>query len=446
MARILNVTNGIRSHLNAHLALIDRVRQLGHECLICSVSRQIKEEAEAAGVPFIHLRPAKGEWNPAPYPSGFGVSSAARQYSQKRADAVLSGLGLREVLRDDSFDLVIIDAEMHEYILEAYLSGTPTATLDTHLSVQRRPNNPILSDQFVPSNGLLSRLRCWWGWEQSLFRRSMARAVRRLLGSGLDVYSVMRRTAESHGQNLSMLVDMRQWPIYAFPQIPCLRLTVPDMDFPPRVDDPKHVFLGPMIRRAGARREDEDLMADIDQFLAARPADAPILLMSFGSIATMPRHLRTAIKAVESRPVTLLMAAGKATESISKEPTPPNVFIAKWLPLAHLLPAAKVAICHGGAATIHECVDAVVPMLIYSTRFLDQDGNSARIAGLGLGIQGQEEDSADDMWRHIAHLLQDPGFGSRCAAVRRQFERYGKSSRIESALRQCVDTSGSIGR
>jgi len=256
----------------------------------------------------------------------------------------------------------------------------------------------------------------------------------------------MRRHAATHGQNLAMLVDMRQWPIYAFPQLPCLRLTVPDMDFPPRVDDLKHIFLGPMIRRAGARQEDADLLADIDQFLAAQPADAPILLMSFGSIVTMPRHLRTAIKAVESRPVTLLVAAGKATESISREPTPPNVFIAKWLPLAHLLPAAKVAICHGGAATIHECIDALVPMLIYSTRSLDGDGNSARIAGLGLGIQGQEEDSADDMWRHIAHLLREPGFRSRCAAVQRQFERLGKSSGIESALRQCVDASGSCGQ
>lgn len=438
MARILNITIGIRSHLNAHLAFIERVREFGYECTLCSPSRQIEIEATAVNVPFKHLRPAKGKWKPAPYLPGFAVGAAAKQYAKKRADAVMSGLGLREVLRDDAYELVIADAEMHEHVLEACLFGVPTATLDTHLSVKRRPNNPILSDSFIPSDQRWSRIRCWWGWEKSLLRRSFARLARRLIGNSLDEYSVMQRQAEKHGEDLATLVDMRQWPIYSFPQLPCLRLTVPGMDFPPPVDDPRHLYIGPMIRQAQSRQEDDGLLADINRFLAARPSGDPIILMSFGSIVSVPMRIRSAIKAVESRPVTLLLAIGEAHESGRIEPIPDNVYVARWLPIAHLLPSADVAICHGGAATVHECVDAGVPMLVYSTGSLDGDGNSARVAGLGLGVQGKESDSANDMWLRIENLLHDKKFRSRCTAMRQQFEVYGESGRIESALMQCI--------
>lgn len=438
MARILNITIGIRSHLNAHLAFIERALELGHECVLCSPSRKIEVEALAASVPFKHLTPAKGKWKPAPYLRGLAVSSAAKLYAKRRADAIMSGLGLREVLQNDKFELVIADAEMHEHILEAYLSGVPTATLDTHLSVQRRPNNPILSDLFVPSDKRLSRVRCWWGWEKSLLRRSIARFARRLLGSGLDEYSVMQRLAERNHQNLAKLVDMRQWPICSFPQLPCLRLTIPEMDFPPAVTNPRHLYIGPMIRPARSRQEDDSLLADIDRFLAARPVDEPRVLVSFGSIVNVPERIATAIKAVESKPVSLLLAIGEARESVGIDTTPDNVFIAKWLPIAHLLPSVNVAICHGGAATIHECIDAGVPMLVYSTGSLDGNGNSARIAGLGLGVQGKNDDSANDMWLHIEYLLQDSKIRSRCAEMRRLFEMYGETSRIEKALSQCI--------
>lgn len=80
-------------------------------------------------------------------------------------------------------------------------------------------------------------------------------------------------------------------------------------------------------------------------------------------------------------------------------------------------------------------------MLVYSGGVMDQEGNAARVAGLGLGIPGDATDTADDTWRNIELLLRTSDFRTRCAAMRRRFEAYGDLQNIESALSYCFETT-----
>ncbi len=438
MARILIVTLGIRSHLNAQIAFIERVSKLGHECILCSPAETVSADASASGIQFRHLIPPKGKWTPAAYLPGLMGGRAQRKHAKQRADAVMSGLGLQQILDSEPFDLVVLHAELHEFILVAMLSGVPTATLETHLSTTRRQNVPILSHGFIPSDHSISRLRCYMRWESELGRRRLSRLLRYVTVAGVDKRSVMKRLAASHGRKLDSLADTGQWGIYSFKGVPCLRLTIPDMDFPPLCENPDQIFLGPMIRRSESRNEDENLLTRTRRFVASRPSDHPVILMTLGTIKTLPERIRLAVQAVKGRPVTLLIATGNAKKVCIEDSVPENVFISPWLPVAHLLPSVRIAICHGGAATLHECIDSGVPMLVYSTGFLDQNGNAARIEGLGLGLRGQEKDSAADMWRRISHLLENPDFQRNCLEMRRRFDEYGELQRVNSAINRCL--------
>jgi UDP:flavonoid glycosyltransferase YjiC (YdhE family) len=161
-------------------------------------------------------------------------------------------------------------------------------------------------------------------------------------------------------------------------------------------------------------------------------------MLSLGSILTSKKIIRLAIEAVTGKPVTLLVSAGPHHSRSGKEDTPNNVFIDGWLPLAQLLPRVSVMISHGGVATIHECIDSQVPLLIYSLNVMDMNGNAARVHGKGLGIAGGANDSAAEMWDHIELLLTDPSFKENCGKMAAQFRRYGTEEHIGAALSACI--------
>ena len=437
MARILIVTVGIRSKLNAHLAMSIRARGLGYECAIASPMSSPGEHVAAAGFRFMQLQPAAGKWRFAPYPGGVAGWFGGGKHVSERRSAVLSGLGLPEVIEDFDPDLVIVDSEMHEHILVAHFAGVPTVLSETHTSVIRRPNNPVLSEFFIPKDGLLSRLRCWWGWEMVILRRAFSRLLRRLGNRGRDKHSVLKELVAAQGQQLRQIADTRQWPLYDFPGFPILRLTVPQMDFPPPLADERHRFLGPMILPASARHEDQALIDRVQSFVDERPAGEPLLLMSLGTLVTMPERILAAIDAVRDKPVTLLLATGPAGD-LPSDKLPPNILATSWLPIAHLLEQVSVVICHAGTATINECVVAGVPMLVYPVDSLakDQNGCAARIASRGLAIAGSHSDSGADMWRHIERLLQDPSFREQCRAMKAAFDKHSSDEHLDATLRE----------
>ena len=169
--------------------------------------------------------------------------------------------------------------------------------------------------------------------------------------------------------------------------------------------------------------------------------------MSLGTIKTSEDRISRAIDAVRDQSVSLILAAGPAFKTIAGADRPPNVFAAKWLPLVQLMPRADVMICHGGISTIHECIQAGLPMLVYPFKnVLDQNGNAARVLGNGLGLVGDERDTSRDMWQRIRQLLDAPGYRQRCSDMSRVFAQYGADEDLAAFLKQCTVESRLAGR
>ena len=93
---------------------------------------------------------------------------------------------------------------------------------------------------------------------------------------------------------------------------------------------------------------------------------------------------------------------------------------------------------HGGITTINECVEMAVPMVVYSTHFVDQDGCAVRVEHHGLGVVGDKEtDGVADIERRIAVALDDPTIARAVRAMQAVFSGYRERAdavrRIERA-------------
>jgi UDP:flavonoid glycosyltransferase YjiC (YdhE family) len=67
-----------------------------------------------------------------------------------------------------------------------------------------------------------------------------------------------------------------------------------------------------------------------------------------------------------------------------------------------------MAIVHGGIHTINECIMLKVPMLIYSGKKSDQDGNAARLIYHGLTYKTDKDlDTSEDICKKIIALSED---------------------------------------
>ncbi len=437
MARLLSVTVGIKSHLYSHLALARQSRRMGYTPAIASPNAGVKSDVEYAGVEFIPLQPEEGTWRSAPYRGGIRGWVGGHDFMAKRRKAILSGLGLPQATGAFDPDLTIIDSELHEHILVSHLSRRPTASIEFHLSTSRHANVPVLSQFHLPAETVMSRLRCNRDWQRMLARRRLARLLRKWTGSGLDKHSTMEALARQGGARLHDLVDDGQWQHYAFPKIPCLRATVPQMDFATGSPRENELFVGPLILAAKQRRYCVDSLRRCTSFLDGRPAKDPVVILSLGSISTSREVIRKAIAAVSDKPVSLLVSTGPGKTGTVAPGIPENVLAEPWLPLKELLPRAQVMISHGGVATIHECIDAHVPLLIYSLGIMDMNGNAARVHAKGLGIAGSANDSADDLWRHLERLLAEQHFRDRCREMAGIYRRYSDNF-LGDALATCL--------
>ena len=434
MNKILIVTVGIRSHLYTHLGFAERAAELGWQIAIACPMKIIRDTVQSAGYSFYVLKPQEGRMHAPPSVFRIRAFKQEKANAEARRLAIFSNLGLPDVLSDFDPDLVIVDSELHEYILISIAQGRTTAVFEPHFSTERRPNVPVLSDTFIPSDGMLSRLRCSAGWGLFQAKRSAIRLLQRLLYGPNDKHSVITDLASQLRLGLPGTMDTGQWHFYDFPNLVCLRCTIPDIDFSPGSVRPNQVFLGPMIRRETNEARELETLGKVDEFLAHQPDGRPTILLTFGSMLSMKSRVECAIDAVRSKDVSMLVACREYFGSDAMSDLPDNVFVADWLPIVPVLKKVDVAVTHGGPATIQECIDACVPMLLYSMDVRDQNGNVARVCGKNMGLAGSNHDTAADMWRKISHLLAEGVFLENCETMAAELRKYDTLEVLGSAL------------
>jgi len=440
VAHIVYITNGLASTFHSSLELSRRLCETGHQVTYVSHA-DLRERVEAEGYPFHRLcaddlyQKQKKERRP-PEKERRTIRGWLRWRAirkQVRKDS-LENREIEELIVDLRPDLLLIDIECHVAILAAIPLGIPIILPVVWYSLYHHQLAPPLNTPLIPDDSAESKRVIARAWrrvrrEARLLewrnRFSKFGDYRRHEPLSYDTFWIddLRAFAKTRGLRLGQVADRTQFlRPFLYRELPILSFNVVEMEFP-GISHPNFHYGGPMVFRG--RRETRNSSEDRHRWELfrdeANQSGRPLLYASLGTYWSGDRgFLATILDAFRHHPEwSLVLGLGGTLDPGELEPIPSNVLALSWAPQVEVLKVADAAIIHGGVTTLNECLTFGVPMLVYSTHHVDQDGCAARIQYHGVGIMAEkDEDDCHAMSEKIQHLLSDPDYRQRLAEMR----------------------------
>ena len=407
MARIGIATTGLTGIRNATGELARRLRAAGHR-----VTTLAPRPGADVRLPEIDLRPERA--------AAAGATELLAAYRPE---------GFVRAVRDGGYDLLLLDVELHEYILASHGHGFPFALLSQWYSHWRSPGLPYPLTEVSPGQGWAgSRAGLWLTWERVRWQRRLMFARRARRTGGRDRRSLLLRLAREYAFPERYLGDSF-WPgAFAYRELPALTMTPREMDFPHTLRPNLH-YLGPMVN-AGREEARVANHRGVDAGAVLREARAADQRIICGTVSTLSPtaagFLRRLARAVADRPDwCLLLGTGAALRPAELGAVAPNVHLFTYLPQLRVLAVADLSINHGGIHTIHEALHFRVPMLVYSGKQSDQPGCAARVAYHGVGARADRDaDGWADIRDRIAGVLEDTTIRAATERMGQRLDRY----------------------
>lgn len=440
MGRIALITYGITSYLNAGFALARRLVDRGHHVTFVS-SFDCGTAVQAQGFDFVLLS-AENALRQDPEKLALERAGAVRRYLRRSAQLRVGrkllhfarhSRELEETLQRLAPDVVLIDEELPEAVVVAAGLGYPTLLLQYFISTRRAPNVPPLHTGLLPGRSWWGRARVAAAWQRLLLLRRLKYAWAPRYFGGTDRRSLVRVLAARYGFDFDRRVRFDQWIPLTFPDLTTLHLTALELDFPGSPVDPAHI-VGPQVALDRAEPVDDPAYRALLAALDAGRRDGPRPLI-FASIGTFwladPAYIRRLIAVFALRPEwDLVLAIGRTTTPDAFAPLPPNVTLVPGVPQIDFLRRTDVMLTHGGIATINECILLGVPLVVYSTGKIDQDGNAARVAYHNLGLRGDmRRESPAHIAAKIERALTDPAIAAAVGRMQAVFHAYRSADR-----------------
>ncbi len=455
MAHIVYVTNGMSSNLNTSFEVARRLEAAGHRVTYAS-RESIDVLVTSQGFDYVQLGEPRKDEKPTSRARENGSRWArllswlpllwTRRTRLKNAVEALDVGGFADALRNLSPDLVLFDIEMHAHIVAAAPLRVPTALMIVWFSIWKRPGLPPLHEDLVPGEGWRSRMQSEWAWARFRIKRWVALKRAWLRRAGTDRLSVLRCLARQTGFPFRTEIERYQWLIpCSYRTLPVLCLNAWEMEFPHVPRRGLH-YVGPMIREDRCEPQvdvaaEEHLKA---LFARCRRSGGPKTLI-YGSLGTYwspdRSFLQRIIRAVEERPDwDLILGLGGLLDQEALGRLPPNVHAFPWVPQLRVLQHADCALTHGGISTINECVHFGVPMVVYSSKHVDQNGCAARVAYHGLGIVADKDRDDEVLIRQrVEHVLATPSYRAQLSVMRAHFDAYKGEDRVVRVLEHLLE-------
>ena len=452
MAKIICITSGLTGILNASVEFVNRLQADGHELLYAS-PKNVGEMIEKQGIAFFQLPEILRQTTPE-LPSFHGPLRKlsrlifkiknARQLQEEALQNIIPHAFLK-LLKLEKPDLLILDVELHEYILKAYSEEIPIILLSQWFSLWKRPGLPYLLQDTIPGKGwkgqdwaielswAMVRSKRWW----TFFKQ-------RMYTVGTDRRTLLLKLAKEAGFPLDYLKE-NNWPgPFTYGVIPVISMTAEELEFPHSIR-PNLYYVGPMVaenrRDLIESREVNERLNDV--FEQKRKSKAKLIYCSVSTLHQGDQlFIKKLITAVENRSDWLLIIGmGGLIEKAAFEKLPANVFAFSYVPQLSVLKEASFSINHGGIHTINECIHFQVPMLIYSGKRSDQNGCAARIAFHRLGIMAdKDQDSSRTIETKIEKILNDPSFRIKMQAVHKDYLQYRTEQKLEHTINRFLSS------
>lgn len=463
MSHIVYVTNGMSSTLNSSLELSRRLVDAGHRVTYVSPA-DVEETVRAHGHAFHRFCQDRAfvqsaEEDPPPRAISPSTPAALVRWilRRRRLRREASRMQAFEALvRSLDPDLLVLDYELHLPIITASTMDVPIVLAIVWFTIFRHPDLPPLEFREPPASGAVGRARVRLLWLRS-FAGGVTREWRRLLSiegirirlspPAVDTLFIedIRAVARARGFDLRRAERTNWLRPLTYPEIPTLCFNLREMEFA-HEPHPSLRYVGPMIARERTEVRGKGASATAwSRFLDDRESlesPRPLVYCSLGTHWSADQaFLGRVMEVFRRRPDwDLVLGLGSKLDPRALHPVPENALVLAWAPQLEVLRIADVAITHGGITTINECVAYAVPMLVYSTGKVDQDGCAARVEHHGLGLVGdRERDGADEIERRLEAMLGGTEVRANVEAMRARLlevERTGSAvATIEGLIR-----------
>ena len=442
--RIVYITNGMASTLNSSLELSRRLTKAGHSVVYVS-HEDIGSTVEAEGYEFVRLdedelfREKAAElgtlrdvirqpWSLLAYLKG--------RYKRRVQSA--KNNEIERIIRRTDPDCALIDFEMHTAILAAISQRLPFVIPIVWFSIFKNANPPM-NRAIQPSRETISeRLRinlAWWKLHLGNFAVGLLTHLHRLKAGNpfptIDYGTVSRADlklfAKVRGLNLGEFSSRFEWSRpHVYQGFPILSFNTEKLELPGSSHPDLH-YVGPMVcvdRKEGGA--DEESLEAWAGFRMERDEKRPLIYCSLGSFwAADTSFLRKVIEVFRRRgDWDLVIGLGNKANVADLGAIPQNVLALRWAPQIEVLKHADCAVTHGGITSINECLYFGVPMVVYSTGFVDQDGCAVRVERHRVGVVGDaSKDGSDEIESLVERALGDDDIHENVLSIQDEIHR-----------------------
>ncbi len=445
MARILLITTGLTGVLHAGFEVMSRLESAGHR-LTYACPQERRAEVEAQGFVYEQLPEVLVQAidNTPDFSQRWRRILYRLTHIKKRRKDALEGLKIDEFiqrLQDLQPDLILIDVELHEYIISSVSNDYKVILLSQWFSMWEADGVPPLQSDLIPNKKNRADIRRLWQQNRRERRKMIWRQKIRSLFA--DRGSVLEKYAHQAGFPMQELLRY-QWPApFGYRTLPVLSMTAWELEFP-HTPRPNLHYIGPMVYAA---RKDTKTTTQTKErlqriFEEKKQNGQKLIYCSFTTMRASDNDFsEKIIEAVTQRPDwILIMGHGGISGDESLKNTAKNIHIFDWIPQLYVLEHADCSINHGGIHTINECIHFRVPMLVYSGKKSDQDGCAARVAYHQVGIRAdKDKDDVPTIRRNIEAVLANPTFKKNLAAIHGKYLTQKQDKILEQLIKNFVE-------
>ena len=457
MAHIVFIISALTSRINSSFEFARRLRSRGHRITYVTYTA-LQNSIVEKGFDFVGIPWGRSLFTDSEYQ--FFKNLRYWQKLLKFSDLLrlrreiihrfVTNTQLDDTIKRLKPDLLLIDLEMQAYVISTGHLRIPTLLFFELFSVWKTPGVPPLDSSFIPGKRWYHRLVVEWLWLRWGVQRFRNVTRGKILSFGIDWLSVLKVLARHKQFPFRKEADCSHWLTpFVFRSIPVITANVLEMEFSPNL--PKNVhYVGPLIpRRDNQHRADENFENILDRLTRRRQEEGLVRPLIYCSISTYVQadndFLRNVIQVFEiKKDWDMILGLGNKVKAQDLGPIPSNVFAFDWAPQLRVLEHADGAINHGGTTSINECIYFGVPMVVYSTKTMDHNGNAARVAYHRLGIVAdKDKDKVEDIIHNIELVLTDSNIKTNVLKMREVYLSYEKSNRAVSFVENFIEESSS---
>lgn len=420
MAKILCITSGLTGILNASFQLVRQLKIAKHE-VIYAAPRNVGERVEAQGIKFYELPfiPQNSELSTPQFQGSFRKLKRSlykmRNARKRKLKALeqLRPIAFEKLVQSERPDILLIDIELHEYIIRAYRLEPKLLLLSQWFSTWKRKGLPYLLTPIIPGQGIQGAdLGIELNWQKIKWQRWWTFLKKKIRSAGSNRRTILMEYAKEQNFPLSLIKE-NYWPgPFSYDQLPVLSMVNEAMEFP-HDKRPEHYYVGPMVDES---RIDPKAKSDLghtlkEVFNYQKMHHCKLIYCSLSTLSKNDEHFIAKLIAVfeQHKDWMLVLSGGKrgVVENKGKHRLA-NVFEFNFVPQLTILANADCSINHGGIHTINECVHFEVPMLVYSGKMSDQNGCAARVEFHKLGkMADKDKDQSINIEQKIDFVLND---------------------------------------